>query len=326
MLMGSVRLTVDLAGASWQDGVDPARIGELLQDRSNLVWIDIRDPGPAEIELLRRELNLHELALDDVDKIDQHQRPRCDRYEDYYFVVLYAAEHDAEQFVPRELQMLWGPSYLVTIHQGDLPIVEQARSRWLRHTRRQQHGVAYIAYALCDNLVQSYFPLQDWFGERVEETEDAVLAGVSGAVTDLFRLRKDILRTRRLLAPTADVVAEVIRREQALIPDSLAPYLADMQAHLLHVLGDMDVFRELLSAAQDVHAESMFARLALVVQRLTAITVILMVPTLVAGIYGMNFNLLFPPSDWDYGFLVVIAIMVVMIAWGFIHSRLLGWL
>src|SRR5688572_20950406 len=78
--MGNVRLTVDLGGTTWQDGVDPSRIGELLADRSNLVWIDVRDPGPAEIETLRRELGLHELALDYVVKIDQHQRPRCDRY------------------------------------------------------------------------------------------------------------------------------------------------------------------------------------------------------------------------------------------------------
>ena len=91
-------------------------------------------------------------------------------------------------------------------------------------------------------------------------------------------------------------------------------------------IGELDVYRELLSAAQDVHAESMFARLALVVQRLTAITVILMVPTLVASIYGMNFNLLVPSSDWDYGFLVVVGLILVMIVWGFLHSRLLGWL
>lgn len=324
--MGSVRLTVDLGGTGWQDGVDPARIGELLRDRSNLVWIDLRDPGPAEVELLRREIQLHELALDDVATLDGHQRPRCDRYEDGYFVVLYAAEHSAAQFAPRELQLYWGPNFLVTIHNGEIPIVEQARRRWLRHARRQEHGVAYIAYAICDNLVQSYFPLHDWFAERVESTEEAVIGGAPGASTHLFQLRKDLLRTRRLLAPTADVIAEVIRREQDQIPETLSPYLADMQAHLRHVLGELDNFLDLLSAAQDVHAESMFAKLALVVQRLTAITVILMVPTLLAGIYGMNFNMLIPASDWDYGFLVVVGLMLVMIAWGFIHSRMLGWL
>jgi magnesium transporter len=324
--MASTHLTVDVRGQQWQDGTDTARIGELLQDRENLLWLDITDPGPAEIELLRRVFDFHELALEDVAKLELHQRPRCDRYDSYYFIVLYAAEHTAVEYVPRELQMFWGENYLVTIHQGRLPIVEQARRRWLQHRHRQHHGIAYIAYTICDTLVDAYFPVQDWFGDRVDAIEEAVLAGRPGVTTDLFRIRKELLRIRRLLAPTGDVIAEVIRREQPRIPESLGPYLADMQDHLLHVLNELDSYRELLSAAQDVHAESMFARLALVVQRMTAVTVIIMVPNLIASIYGMNFDTIFPPSDWELGFFVVVAVLVVMLVWGFVHSRLLGWL
>jgi magnesium transporter len=324
--MASLRLTVDRHGESWQDGAEVDHLGEVLRDPDNLIWLDIRDPGPAEIELLKREFNFHELALEDVAKLELHQRPRCDRYDGYYFIVVYAGEHTATEFVPRELQIFWGSNFLITIHQGLLPLVNQARGRWLRHANRQHHGVAYIAYALCDTLVDAYFPVQDWFGDRVEAIEEAVLTGKVGASTEVFRLRKELLRIRRLLAPTGDVIAEVIRRERSRIPESLGPYLADMQDHLLHVLGELDSYRELLSAAQDVHSESMFGRLALVVQRMTAITVIIMVPNLIASVYGMNFETIFPPADWGLGFYVIVAIMVVMILWGFIHSRLLGWL
>ena len=324
--MGRARLTVDAGSLGWQDNVDLDRIGEFRNDPESLLWLDLTDPGPAEIELLRREFDFHELALEDVAKLELHQRPRCDRYDGYYFIVLYAAELTADLYVPRELQMFWGENYLITLHQGELAIVNQARGRWERHARRQHHRVAYVAYALCDSLVDGYFPVQDWFGERVEAIEEAVLAGTAGVTTDLFRLRKELLRIRRLLAPSGDVIAEVIRREQTRIPESLGPYLADMQDHLLHVLGELDGYRELLTAAQDVHSESMFARLALVVQRLTAITVIIMVPNLLASVYGMNFERIFPPASWDLGFLVIVAIMAGMIVWGFIHSRLLGWL
>lgn len=324
--MGSMRITVDRGGQNWQDGADPGRLGELLEDRQNLLWLDIRDPGSAEIDVLRQTFGFHEIALEDVAVREPHRRPRCERYVGYYFLVLYAAEHDATHYAPRELQIFWGPRYLVTIHQGELPIVERARGRWLHHDERQEHGIAYLAYALCDNLVQSYFPLEDWFGERVEDIEEAVIKGMDGATTDLFQLRKELLRTRRLLSPTANVIAEVIRREQSRIPATLEPYLADMQAHLAHVLGELESYLELLAAAQDVHAESMFTRLALVVQRLTAITVILMAPTLIAGIYGMNLGGFWPSADWDYGFLVVCGAMLIMIVWGFVHSRLLGWI
>ena len=324
--MARARLTVDAGAQGWQDDVDLARIGEFRRDRDSLFWLDITDPGPAEIELLRREFDFHELALEDVAKLELHQRPRCDRYAGYYFIVLYAAEHTADAYVPRELQMFWGENYLITLHQGDLAIVHQARRRWEQHDHRQHHRVAYLAYALCDSLVDGYFPVQDWFGDRVEVIEEAVLTGKAGTTTDLFRLRKELLRIRRLLAPTGDVIAEVIRREQPRIPESLGPYLADMQDHLLHVLSELDGYRELLTAAQDVHSESMFGRLALVVQRLTAITVIIMVPNLLASIYGMNFETIFPPGNWELGFFVIVAIIAGMIVWGFIHSRLLGWL
>jgi magnesium transporter len=324
--MGSTRLTLDGRGQAWQADVNPDRIGELARDRTALFWLDIRDPGPAELELLRRELDFHELALEDVAKLQFHQRPRCDAYSSYYFIVLYAAECTAVEVVTHELQIFWGEHYLITIHQGDLAVIDQARRRWQGRDRRLEHGVAYLAYALCDSLVDGYFSVQDWFGERVEAIEEAVLTGTQDAGADLFRLRKQLLSIRRQLAPTGDVIAEVIRRERSRIPESLQPYLADVQDHLLHVLGELDGYRDLLAAALDVHAESMFGRLALVVQRLTAITVIIMVPNLVASIYGMNFELFFPPHDWEYGFVVVVGLIAGMIVWGFIHSRMLRWL
>ena len=324
--MGSVRLTLDVRGHAWEEGVRPGRVGELMRDPTAPFWLDIRDPGAAELDLLRRHFDFHELALEDVAKLQYHQRPRCDTYSGYYFIVLYAAERAADDVVTRELQIFWGANYLITIHQGQLAVLDQARRRWQGRDGLPDHALAYLAYILCDSLVDGYFAVQDWFGERVEEIEEAVLKGAPGAGADLFRLRKHLLTIRRQLAPTGDVIAEVIRRERSRIPESLQPYLADVQDHLLHVLGELDGYRDLLAAALDVHSESMFGRLALVVQRLTAITVIIMVPNLVASIYGMNFDRFFPPQDWEYGFVAIVALIAAMVAWGFIHSLLLRWL
>jgi magnesium transporter len=160
----------------------------------------------------------------------------------------------------------------------------------------------------------------------VEAIEEAVLKGADRAAADLFRLRKQLLSVRRLLAPTGDVLTQAVRREQRRLPESLGPYFADIKDHVANVLDELDSSRDLLATALDIHSESMFARLGLIVQRLTAITVIIMVPNLVASIYGMNFETFFPPHDWEYGFPAVVGLIVVMIAWGFIHSRLLRWL
>jgi magnesium transporter len=206
-----------------------------------------------------------------------------------------------------------------------LAVLDQARSRWETHEGRRAYGVACLVYALFESLVDGYFAVEDRVRERIDAIEEAIFTGAEGAARDLFRLRKELLRVPRLLAPTSHVLAEVLRRDQA-IPDGLRPYFADVQDHALHVLAELDTYRDLLGAALDVHVFHAFNRLGLIMKRLTAVTVIIMIPNFVAGIYGMNFNHLFPPSGWEYGFVALAAFLACMVAWGFIHSRRLGWL
>jgi len=128
----------------------------------------------------------------------------------------------------------------------------------------------------------------------------------------------------RLLAPTNHVLAEVLRRERG-IPDQLRPHFADAQDHAVHVLAELDTYRDLLGAALDVQTFYAFNRLGRIMQRLTAVTVIILVPNFVAGIFGMNLAHI-PFSQSEYGFVLVVAFLACMVAWGFIHSRILGWL
>ena len=104
--MGTMRLVLDACGRGLPVEVGVDRLGELLPDPDNRVWLDIRDPGPAEVELLRDVFGFHELALEDVTR--PHERPRCDAYTGYYFIVVYAAERAGEAIVPRELNLFWG--------------------------------------------------------------------------------------------------------------------------------------------------------------------------------------------------------------------------
>jgi len=290
------------------------------------LWLDISDPGSEEVALLRRTFGCHELALEEVTR--PHERPRCDAYSGAYFIVVYAADQSGDAIQPRELNLFWGENYLVTIHRRPravLAVLEEARRRWEQHEGRLSYGIACLVYTLFESLVDGYFVVQDRVRERIEGIEGAILTGAEGAAADLFRLRKELLRVPRLLAPTSHVLAEVLRRERT-VPEGLRPYFADIQDHAVHVLAEMDTYRDLLGAALDVHVFSAFNRLGRIMQRLTAITLIIMVPNFVASIYGMNFIHLLPPSDSTYGFIAVGAFLMVMVAWGFIHSRMLGWL
>jgi magnesium transporter len=324
--MGTMRLVVDDAGLRVPAEVDANRLGELLAEREKTLWLDISDPDEADVDLLRRLFGFHELALEEVTK--PHERPRCDTHEGYSFIVVYAAESTDEEFRPRELNLFWGANYLVTIHRrtpGVLALLKEARYRWEQHEGRQAFGVACLAYTLFGSLVNGYFVVEDRLRERIDRIEESVFKGVEGAAADIFRLRKELLQVPRLLAPTSHVLAEVLRRERA-IPAGLRPYFADVQDHASHVLAEMDTYRDLLGAALDVQVFYSFNRLGHIMRRLTAVTVIIMVPNFVASIYGMNFDHLYPPSAWEYGFVTVVAFLLCMVAWGFIHSRLLRWL
>jgi len=324
--MGTMRLVVDADERGLPAEADTDRLGELLAQPGNRLWLDIADPGPAEVELLRRELGLHELALAEVTQ--PHERPRCSAFAGYYFIVVYAAEESREGFAPRELNMFWGERYLVTIHRRSpavLGVLEQSRRRWEQHEGRHGLGVASLVYALFESLVDGYFAVEDHIRKQIEGIREAIFTGAEGAAADLFRLREELLRVPRLLAPTGHVLGEVLRRESA-VPDALRPYFEDVQDHAGHLLAELDTYRDLLGTALDVHVFYAFNRLGLIMKRLTAVTVIIMVPNFVAGIYGMNFTHLFPPGESSWGFFLVVAFLLCMVAWGFIHSKVLGWL
>jgi magnesium transporter len=321
-----MRLIVDGPDYAAPTEVDVDRLSELLPNPKNRLWLDISDPALPEIGLLRREFGFHRLALEEVTK--PHERPRCDAYSDCYFIVVYAAEQGGVTFAPREINLFWGANYLVTIHRGPaavLSVLAEARRRWEHHEGREAYGIACLVYALFESLLDGYFAVQDRVRERIEGIEDAIIQGKEGGAADLFRLRKELLRVPRLLAPMSHVLDEVLRRERT-VPDGLRPYFADVQDHTLHVLAELDTYRDLLSAALDVHVFSAFNRLGLIMKRLTAVTVIIMAPNFVAGVYGMNFERTIPPGDWPYGFILVVAFLGAMLVWGFIHSRILGWL
>lgn len=324
--MGTMRLVVDAPDTGLPAEVGVGRLGELLVDKRNQLWLDISDPGPAEVAVLRREFGFHELALEDVTR--PHERPRCDAYGSYYFIVVYVAEHTGKEFLPRELNLFWGENYVVTLHHRHLAVLtvlDEARRRWEQHEERQAHSVPCLAYTLLESLVGGYFAVQDRCRERIEKIKASIFKGTEDAAAELFLLREELLRVPRLLAPTSHVLAEVLRRERG-IPDSLRPYFADVQDHAVHVVAELDTYRDLLSAALDVHVFYAFNRMGNIMKRLTAVTVIIMVPNFVASIYGMNFAHVVPPSESAYGFVLVVVFLACMVVWGFIHSRRLGWL
>ncbi len=317
-------LCAHVEGKGQQTDLDPERIAALRANPANYVWLDIVDPGPAEIDLLRRQFGFHELALEDVAR--RHQRPKCDTYEDggYYFLVLYVGRHTEEEFVPEEIEIFWGQNYLVTVHDRPLDLYAEVQRRWRRQPQHPS-GVAYLVYSLLDAVVDGYLPIVDWIEERAEGIEERIFPRAESAVAGMiFETRKQLVRMRRVLAPTRDVLNEVIRRDLPLYPEELRPYFVDVYDHTLRALDQLDLYRDLLESALDVYLSATSNYLNQLVKRMTALTLLIMAPTLVAGVYGMNFKPL-PPYDTEWGFLYSIALMLALTFGGILLFRWLDW-
>jgi magnesium transporter len=304
--------------------VEPSAIDGLIRGEETPVWLDIQDPTEADIQILREEFRFHELALEDA--LRREQRPKVDEYPGYYFIVLYAASVGTDPGVDtHEVHCFWGKNYVVTLHDGPIVEVDTAIQRWSAATDAQEQTVAYQVYLLLDSVVDGYFPVLDALAERIADLEDRIFDNQSGTLRQLFDLRRGLLNTRRTLAPSRDVVNSLLRRDTPIFPQELVPYLADVYDHAIRVIDTLDLQHDLLSSAVETYLSVTSNRLNQTMRTMTALTIGLMAPTLIAGIYGMNFRYM-PELDWPLGYPLALALMGATIGVLLLIFKRIDWL
>jgi magnesium transporter len=301
------------------DGID-----RLVGRRNTLVWLDIGDPTAADLELLKREFSLHALAVEDLRK--RRQRPKMDNYEGHHVIVVYEAlpaSDPLRAFDLGELHLFAGRGFVVSVHWGESAVVESVQTRF-----RHRHGAigstaGWLLYAVLDTVVDSYFPILDRVSEEIDSLENRILAGTGSPVLlrEVLNLKRQLLELRRVLGPMRDVANSLLRREVEILDDEALPYYQDLYDHLVRVLDSLDLYRDLTAATLDAHESVTTNTLNQVVKRLTAVTVLLMVPTLIAGIYGMNFFFM-PELELEYGYpAVLLGMLVIVLALGWYFRR-----
>jgi magnesium transporter len=291
----------------------------LSVDGGDLVWVDIVSPQSEDITWLRSSFGFHQLALEDVAL--RHQRPKLQEYPGYYFGVLYAVEVRFAR--PRvrvsELQFFWGPTYFVTIHTVSFPEIDnlahRARAAALRPTLQaagRPLQISDLVYRLIDSIVDAYFPAVDVLADLIEDLEEQMFRGDrrSGMLETIFTIRKDLMQVRKVVAPSREVINAILRRDLDLYGDELYPYFQDAYDHVVRAVDSLDTYRDVLGSALDTQLSISSNEVNQTVKRMTALTTILMVNSLVAGIYGMNFVNM-PELEWKFGYAWALGLMVV---------------
>lgn len=303
-----------------------ARIGEidrLIALPGTLVWVHVSSPGDELISELQREFGLHALAVEDLRK--RNQRPKLDTYEGQRVLVAYEAVPE-ETIRLSEMHLFFAEKWVLSVQFGPMPMVDAALRRFTAGGPGLADSVDALVYLVLDAAVDSYFPELDRLSDRIDALEDRVLAGDAdrGGLIELLELKRRLLELRRVLAPMRDMANALLRRDIGIVSDKALPYYQDLYDHLVRVLDQVDLYRDLLATVLDARTTVASNSLSAIMKRLTAFTVILMVPTLIAGVYGMNFESM-PELEWPLGYAWALGLMTTAVVVAVTWFRRNGW-
>lgn len=304
---------------------DPDEISKLCEIPSNIIWVDVADPTSADFEELAREFGFHPLSIEDCR--NEHQRPKVEEFQGYYFIVLYEAELVLGRHLElREVNIFLGKNYLVTVHSQPIRTLETAERLWRGWADLAERGTGLLAYLLIDAIVDDYMPLLDALSDRMDELEDQIFVDFQvEALEEIFRIKKELLFLRRSVTPLRDVFNTLLRREQQIFSRETYVYFQDVFDHLIRVADTIDTLRDLLGATMDAYLSVSGNRMNMVMKRLTSISAILMSVTLIAGIYGMNFDFM-PELKWRYGYVGTLGSMLAVGVSLYLYFRRIKWL
>ena len=277
-------------------------------------WINVYGLSQVDVlEKLGHAFGVHPLVLEDI--VNTDQRPKMEDYGDYLYIVLMVLSYDEKrhEIVSQQVSLILGDTYLISFqesaaHDHLAPVRERLR---LSKGRIRSLGVDHLAYALVDAVVDNYFVMLEKLGERVDQIEDDVMGHPqSRTLRDIHKLKREMIFVRRSVWPVREVITGLERLESSLIKESTLIYLRDLYDHTVHAIETIETLRDMLAGMVEIYLSSMTHRLNEVIKVLTVITTLFMPPTLIAGIYGMNFRHM-PELDWRWGYPGALAIMVV---------------
>lgn len=301
-------------------------VNELKKNKENVIWADVSDPKAEDFLKLGQEFSFHQLSIEDA--LKGHQRPKIEEYPGYYFLVIYESdifgEHNNLQL--RELSIFLGANFIVTVHSHPINAIDLVKRLWPEWLSRTNVGPGTLAYLLIDGVVDHYMVILDQFSDNIDDLEDKMFTDFQpNLIEEIFRVKKQLLYMRRFISPLRDTLNVMLRREQPLFSSETYVYFQDVFDHAIRVSDTIDSLRDILSSIMDVYLSISSNRMNIIMKRLTSISTILMSVTLVAGIYGMNFDFM-PELKWRYGYTYALSSMVVIGIALYLYLRKIKWL
>ena len=315
---------------AYQDGRKVAdirveEISEYLKRPGCFVWVALKDPSSEELETMRAEFDLHPLAVEDASH--GHQRPKIDEYGDSVFAVLHIVEPRGEDVDVAELSIFAGPNYVLSVRKGTEHGFIAVRERAEREPELLRHGAGFVLYALMDNVVDRYFPVVDALEVELEQLEGRIFAGAMAQrnIEELYHLKHKLMVVRHAVEPLIEVTYRLYGGRVPQVCMGTQEYFRDIHDHLLRVSQALDGLRDMVGTAMSVNLSLITLAENEVTKKLASYAALIAVPTLIAGIEGMNFKFM-PELEWALGYPLSIALMTVADWLLYRNFRRVGWL
>ncbi|GAB3677508.1 magnesium and cobalt transport protein CorA [Angustibacter aerolatus] len=320
---------------------------QLREVPDGFIWIGLKDPTDGEFELVREELGLHPLAIEDA--VNGNQRAKLEVYDGSLFCVLKPLRYteSTSQVETGEVMVFVGDHFVVTVRRGEAMPLAEVRKRLEDNAERLSHGPAAVLYAVMDAVVDDYLEIDEEIGQDLEEMEESVFAGEveveqqaegeakpensasrrkgSADARRIYLLKREVLEIRRAVVPLVEPVKRLFLRDVPHIPEHSKPFFRDVSDHLLQVVDHVESYDRLLTDILSAHLTRVSVQQNDDMRRISAWVAIAAVPTMIAGIYGMNFENI-PELRWHLGYFYALALMATACIVLFRSFKRSGWL
>ncbi|HEU4846754.1 MAG TPA: magnesium/cobalt transporter CorA [Rubrobacteraceae bacterium] len=298
---------------------------ETYREKDGFAWIGLYEPTREEFDSVAGEFGLHPLAVRDA--LRAHQRPKVERYGETLFVVIKAARYVEEKEVVEfgEVHAFVGPDFVVTVRYGETNQMEEVRRSLEGRPDLLRKGPYAVLYAIMDRIVDDYVPVVDGLANDIDEIEVEVFENQPDVSRRIYELSREVIRFHQATQPLAGTLESLTQEETSDIDREVRGYLRDVQDRVLRVIDQAQGFRELLQNILSVNLTLASVNQNDQVKKISAWAAILIVPTLITGIYGMNFDFM-PELHWTYGYPIALLLMLtisLILYWGFKRR---GWL
>ncbi|SFN09495.1 magnesium transporter [Formivibrio citricus] len=300
-------------------------ISDYLEKPDCFVWVALCDATAQELELMKKEFHLHELAVEDARH--GHQRPKIEEYGESLFVVMHLLEQVKGELRLGEMNVFVGHNYVLSVRSHSQRHFVAVRERCEREPHLLRHGSGFVLYALMDAVVDRYFPLMDQLESELEEIEEQIFSknAARSNIERLYELKRKVMLLKHAVAPLMEASGKLFGNRGPEVCARGREYFRDVHDHLSRINASIDTIRDTIGTAIQVNLSMVAIEESEVNKKLAAWAGIFAVVTAFVGIWGMNFKSM-PELQWEYGYPLALAVIGVTSLVMYRRFRHAGWL